>query len=216
MNTWWPTLLTVVVVIAYELALSILERRHPHRVARSSHAELRQTWLDAVALQPGTEILAVQTIRNSLMSATMTASTAALGLMGTATLAAPSLHEALADTTDLSRLLAPRPVLELLLLGLLFLSLVSSVMAVRYYTHVSYIVGMPSDSTAKKPWLVAGRLYIRQAGRLYSLGLRHLVLVAPVVAALLQPLAGPFAAVLAVALLRRFDSVQPDSRPNHH
>lgn len=211
---WWPAALTVVVIVGYELVLSFTERRYPDRVARSSHAQLRETWLAAVAAQPGSEILAVQTLRNSLMSATMTASTAALGLMGTATLAAPSLHDALADTSDWSRLLAPRPLLELLLLGLLFLSLVSSVMSVRYYTHVSFIAGMPSGSAAKEQWLASGRLYIRQAGRLYSHGLRHLVLVAPVVAALLQPLAGPVAAILAVAMLRRFDRMQPDSRTN--
>ncbi len=214
MLTWWPTLLTVGVIVAYELVLSFIEHRHPARVARSSHAQLREAWLDAVAAQPGSEILAVQTLRNSLMSATMTASTAALGLMGTATLAAPSLHEALADAAGWSRLLAPRPVLELLLLGLLFLSLVSSVMAVRYYTHVSFIAGLPSGSAAKAQWLATGRSYIRQAGRLYSLGLRHLVLVAPVVAALLQPMAGPLAAILAVVVLRRFDRMQNDGRSN--
>ena len=45
----------------------------------------------ALSRQPGSEILAIQTLRNSVMSATMTASTAVLGLMGTVSLAAPSL-----------------------------------------------------------------------------------------------------------------------------
>lgn len=208
MTTWWPALLTIAILGVYEIALAFTERRNPDRVARSSHAQLRQAWFDTVAELPGSEILAVQTLRNSLMSATMTASTAALGLMGTASLAAPSLHEALASNLGLSGMLQPRPVLELLLLSLLFVSLVASVMAVRYYTHVSFIAGMPAGSETKRQWLATGRRYVGQAGRLYSLGLRHLVLVAPVVAALLHPLAGPVAAVLAVAVLLRFDSVR--------
>lgn len=208
MTTWWPALLTIAILGVYEIALALTERRNPERVARSSHAQLRQAWFDTVTELPGSEILAVQTLRNSLMSATMTASTAALGLMGTASLAAPSLHEALASNLGLSGLLQPRPVLELLLLSLLFVSLVASVMAVRYYTHVSFIAGMPAGSEMKRQWFATGRRYVGQAGRLYSQGLRHLVLVAPVVAALLHPLAGPVAAVLAVTVLLRFDSVR--------
>lgn len=208
-NPWWPTLLTVALIVAYEVGLAMAERRHPTRVARSSHAQLRQVWFDAVAGQVGAEILAVQTIRNSLMSVTMTASTAALGLMGTATLAVPSLHEALVYDVGWGGLLAPRPITELVLLSLLFVSLFSSVMAVRYYTHVSFIAGMPADSATKQQWLATGRKYIVKAGRLYSLGLRHLVLVAPVVAGLLHPLAGPIAALLVVGTLLRFDSIEP-------
>ena len=54
------------------------------------HAALRAEWFAAVSAERGTEVLAVQTLRNSLMSATMIASTAAIGLMGAATLVAPS------------------------------------------------------------------------------------------------------------------------------
>ena len=59
--------------------------------------------------------LAVQTLRNSLMSATMTASTAMLGLIGTVTLAAPSLHASFGWSATLPSF-TPRLVLELLLL----------------------------------------------------------------------------------------------------
>lgn len=57
----------------------------PARATRL-HDQLRQDWLQAVSSQQGTEVLAVQTIRNSLMSCTMTATTATLGLMGGVTL----------------------------------------------------------------------------------------------------------------------------------
>jgi Protein of unknown function, DUF599 len=204
--TWVAALATVAVLAGYEVALLLAQRRAPQRFARTAHAGLRQEWFEAVSAQPGSEILAVQTLRNSVMSATMTASTAALGLMGTATLAVPSLQigsGAAAGTTGASARLA----LELALMAVLFASLVSSVMAVRYYNHAGFIGAMPVESAARQRWAAAGSAYVRRAGVLYSWGLRHLVLVAPILASIFQPLAGPVAAVLVVAVLYGFDRV---------
>ena len=112
---WLSTLVTIAVLVAYETVLMVAQRRRPERMARSAHAALREDWFIAVSQNPGSEILAVQTLRNSLMSATMTASTAMLGLIGTVTLAAPSLHAGLDEAAMLPSL-TPKLVLELLLL----------------------------------------------------------------------------------------------------
>ncbi|WP_053076541.1 DUF599 domain-containing protein [Caenimonas sp. SL110] len=202
---WLSTLSTIVVLLGYEGALAVAQRRRPDSVARTAHATLREEWFAAVSQTRGSEILAVQTLRNSLMSATMTASTAVLGLMGTVTLAAPSLHATFAQ--DATPGITPRLVLELLLLALLFASLVCSAMAVRYYNHAGFIAGMPVESPARQKWATAGAAYVRRAGILYSWGLRHLILVAPVLASLLHPLAGPVAAVAIVVVLSGFDRI---------
>jgi hypothetical protein len=204
---WWAAFATAAVLFGYETSLAFAHRRRPDRMARTAHANLREDWFAAVSNQQGSEILAVQTLRNALMSASITASTAALGLMGTVTLAVPSLHAefgaaALPNFT-------PRLAMELTLLTLLFASLLSSVMAVRYYSHAGFISGMPVDSDARHQWTPAGTLYLRKAGVLYSWGLRQLVLVAPVVAFILHPVAGPLAAVLVSAVLFGFDRFQP-------
>ena len=209
---WLATLATFAVLLAYEVVLTVAQRRRPERMARSAHAALREDWFIAVSQQKGSEILAVQTLRNSLMSATMTASTAMLGLIGTVTLAAPSLHASFGEAVMLPRV-TPRLVLELLLLALLFASLVCSAMAVRYYNHVGFISGMPVESVARRRWAEAGTAYVRRAGVLYSWGLRHLILVAPILACLLHPLAGPLAAVLVVVVLVRFDQVAASRTP---
>jgi len=159
-----------------------------------------------VSVQKGSELLAVQTLRNSLMSATMTASTAALGLVATATLAVPSLHSSFGEVMGVPNL-TPRLALELVLLALLLASLVSSAMAVRYFNHAGFIVGMPIDSDARSRWASAGAAYVRRAGVLYSSGLRHLILVAPVLASILHPAAGPVAALVVVAVLFGFDRI---------
>ena len=214
--TWIAALATIAVLLLYELSLLLAQRRDPLRLARSAHATLRQDWFAAISSQKGSEILAVQTLRNALMSATMTASTAALGLIGTVTLAAPSLNAGFGGEAGLASL-TPRLALELVLMALLFASLVSSAMAVRYYNHAGFIGGMPVDSDARQRWTAAGSLYVRRAGILYSWGLRHLILVAPMLASILHPLAGPVAALLVVAVLSGFDRVAgtaPDPAPS--
>lgn len=196
---WLAAGATVALLLLYELTIAWAQRRHPARLARSAHAGLREDWFAAVSQHKGSEILAVQTLRNSLMSATMTASTAALGLVGTLTLAAPTLR----DTNNAP--LSVRLVFELVLIALLFASLVASAMAVRYYNHAGFICGMPTDSAARQRWAVQGAAYVRRAGLLYSWGLRQLVLVAPILAALLHPLAGPPAALAVIVVLIGFD-----------
>ena len=212
MATWLAALATVAILVAYEVALALGHRQRPGRLARTAHAVLREEWFAAVSAQKGSEILAVQTLRNSLMSATMAASTAALALMGTATLAAPSLHSAFGEAPGLPTFTA-RLALEFVLMALLFASLLSSVMAVRYYNHAGFISAMPVDSEARQRWSEAGKSYVRRAGILYSWGLRHLVLVAPILASIVHPAAGPVAALGVVAVLVGFDRFGSKGEP---
>ena len=206
--TWWAALVTAAIPLLYELVLWWAQRQRPTHVARTAHANLREEWFSAVGVVPGSEILAVQTLRNSLMSATMIASTAAIGLMGAASLVAPSLHPPL-EAGSLLLHVTPRLAMELLLMATLFASLVYSVMAVRYYNHVGFIVSMPVGSAQRGGWAASGAVYVRRAGLLYGWGLRHLILVAPMLGFIVHPLAGPVAAVLVVLALWGFDRLVP-------
>lgn len=200
--SWLAALATTAVLLTYEAALWLTQERRPAHLARTAHAALREDWFQAVSQQKGSEILAVQTLRNSMMSATMTASTAVLALMGSVTLAAPSLY---AGTQAGSLQLSVRLALELLLMAMLFASLVCSAMAVRYYNHAGFIAAMPVESDTRRRWADTGVAYLRRAGLLYSWGLRHLVLIAPLLASLLHPGAGPLAALLVVLVMHGFD-----------
>jgi hypothetical protein len=203
--TWLAVITTVAMLLIYEMAQVFMGRRNPVVVARTAHARLREQWFEAVSRQPGSEILAVQALRNSLMSATVMASTAVLGLIGTVTLAAPSLHVAFGEATTGIPQLTPRMTLELVLMALLFASLVASAMAIRYYNHATFISAIPVGSPERQQWLSTGIAYVRRAGVLYSWALRHLILVAPVLASLLHPYAGPPASAAVVAMLYAFD-----------
>ena len=205
MNTspWLAVIVILGIVVAYEGWLALAQRRTPQRLARSAHASLREDWFAAISAQPGSEILAVQTLRNSLMSATMAASTAVLGLMGALSLTAPALHATLGEAVWPH--FTPRRAMELVLLCLLFASLVASVMAVRYYNHAGFIGGMPVGSPQRQRWAATGTAYVRKAGLLYSWGLRQLMLLVPVVAFVLHPLAGVAGALVVVVALIQFD-----------
>ena len=205
---WLQAGATVLLMAAYELMLLWLQKRHPHRLARTVNARLREEWFTAVSTHPGSEVLAVQTLRNSVMSATMIASTAALGLMGTMTLALPGLRTQLALQGGAS--FSVQLALELALIATLLGSLVASAMAVRYYNHTGFVCAIPVGTDARRRWHEAGRRYVRRAGLLYSWGLRQLIFVVPILVAILRPSAGPVAAAAVVLALWGFDRHQGD------
>jgi len=208
---WIAALATFALVALYEAWFAVARRTRPEGLARPLHATLREEWFEAVSRQPGSEVLAVQTIRNSLMSASMIASTAVLGLMGTITLSAASLNASFgADGAPAG--FSPRLAMELVLLALLFASLLCSVMAVRYYNHAGFIGAMPVGSEARSRWQGFGTSHLRRAGLLYSWSLRNLVLVVPAVGFILHPAAGPAAGAVVVAALFAFDRVRADAR----
>ena len=212
--SWIAAFATVAVLFFYEASLAVAQRRRPESMARTAHANLRRDWFEAVSAQKGSEVLAVQTLRNALMSASVTASTAAIGLMGIVTLAAPSLHSQFGDAAASLPQFTPRLAMELVLLAMLFASLVCSVMAVRYYNHAGFIGGMPVESEARKHWTPTGTAYVRKAGVLYGWGLRQLVLLAPVVAFILHPVAGPIAALVVCGVLFSLDRFLPEPSGN--
>lgn len=208
LTAWLVAVLTAAMLVAYELLLLWIQRHRPTTLARTAHANLREEWFASLSKQRGSEILAVQTLRNSLMSATMTASTAALGLIGTATLLAPSLNSSFGTFDNMARHFTARLVIELVLMSVLFASLVCSAMAVRYYNHAGFILSMPVESEERNRWGPTAVAYLRRAGLLYSWGLRHLLMVAPLLVFIVYPFAGPVAAALVVAALYAFDRFQ--------
>jgi len=205
---WLAFGISLLLFVAYEGWVLWVGRRHPHRMARYAHARMRASWAAALSERPGFEIVAVQTLRNSLMSATIGASTAALALMGTITLAGGTFLEGLAHLrTDGGVPL--RPVLEALLMLALFASYVCSSMAMRYYNHAGFVMSMPAQSAERRPLDPLARDYVERAGLLYSWGLRFFLMIAPLVAGIVNPLLMPVMTAGLVFVLWYFD------RPAH-
>ena len=118
--------LSLLVLLGYEVYVWRAARRAPTTMARSAHRLLRGEWVRVLSKQPGSEILAVQALRNSLMSATITASTAALILMGSVSLILSKTPE-LAAAPEFSLV----ALLELGLVLTLIATYICSAMAMR-------------------------------------------------------------------------------------
>ncbi len=195
--------ISVLLIGGYELRLWVTERSNPQSTARAAHAALREEWVRALSGQSGSEIVAVQTLRNSLMSATISASTAALALVGTLSLTVPGASQGL-GLFGITRL-SPALVLELMLLATLFASFVCSATAMRYFSHAGFVMSLPVASPQREARLPTAIDYVRRAGSLYGWGLRSFFLVAPIIAGLVNAFAMPLASLALVLVLRALD-----------
>jgi uncharacterized membrane protein len=200
---WALLAVSILIFAVYEATVLTRGRKAPYRLARYAHARMRVAWVVAMRDVPDSEIVAVQALRNSLMSATIVASTAALALMGTVTLAGSSF------ASDIARFrsegLAIRPVLEGLLMCVLFASYVCSSNAMRYFNHATFVMAMPVGSPQRGEWMPMATDYVERAGILYSWGLRCFLMIAPVVAGIVNTLLMPAMTILLVVVLWHFD-----------
>ena len=125
------------------LALSILAARFAWALGRDAESgqsiALRRAWVKRILAAPGSEILAIQTVRNSMMAASLMASTAVLALMGVISIghnqlgAADALHDWMHAGANL-KLFLP--------LALLAACVVLFSKAVRLYHRAGYSLGL--------------------------------------------------------------------------
>lgn len=201
---WGSLAIGLLLILAYEVRGHLVGRRDPTHQARFINARVRQAWVEALSAQPGFEIVAVQALRNLLMSATIAASTAALALMASLTLGGASLATGLAQLPREG--IAPLHVLlGALAIALLFASYVCSAMSMRYYGNATLIVSMPVASPQRQRLNPVAGDYVQRAGRLYSWALRLFLMVVPAVAGVVQPLAVVPATVALLLALHFFD-----------
>ena len=160
-------------------ALAILAGRYIWTLKRSEELrlsiEIRQAWVRRILAGPGAEILAVQTVRNSIMASSLMATTTTLALMGALTighaqvgalgqLASPEGVESLLHTTEV-RLFLP---IALLAACVVFFS-----GAVRLYHRTSYSLGLSKGSSEMHAAAEAAAIMeLTRAARLYRNGWR--------------------------------------------
>lgn len=211
---WTCLALTLLLLGGYQLWLRWAEQRNPEGVARSTHLRLRVEWVEALSQHRGSEIVAVQAIRNSLMSATINGSTAALALMGSVSLMAAGASTHTQSAWQPGAPLHLRSAIELLLVATLFAAFVCSAMAMRYFNHASYAMSLPVGSPEREHRLPLARYHLQRAGILYSWGLRCFLFVAPLVAGLIHPLLMPPAALALLLVLTAFDRAPVPDAPS--
>jgi hypothetical protein len=202
MISWVAVACSLVLLTAYEARVHVIGRRDPMRFARHANAKVRLHWVAAMSAQPGFEIVAVQALRNSLMSATISASTSALAVMATVSVAGSALAGKVTTGSPVDLL---HTSLQAMLLLTLFASYVCSAMAMRHFGHASFIMSMPAASPERTTFTPAAVHHVHRAGLLYSWGLRLFLMVAPLAVGVVHPLAMPVVTLLLMVALHFFD-----------
>ncbi|MGZ5144967.1 MAG: DUF599 domain-containing protein, partial [Burkholderiales bacterium] len=160
--------------VAYYVFLRWRLRSDPHHTMHAVNRIARDHWVHAIMTTPGQELLAVQTLRNSVMTASFMASTAILLIVGTLTFAGSQEHAGtiwhalnVSGATD-DTVVALKLVL---LLADFFIAFFCFSMAMRFFNHVGYLITAPgATADAFAPERVAA--YLNRAGNFYAVGTR--------------------------------------------
>lgn len=212
MTEWLMVAASVLALLAYEGYLVWVGRLSPLRVARTAHAEIRARWVVAMLQREGkdTEVLVVQTIRNSIMAASFMASTSALALTGTLTLSglgnveSPVWSGSLLSGLQVSSLLT---VTKLVLLTVIFFaSFMFCTMSVRYFSHTGYLITTEIGYPQHRRQALAVT-YLNRAGYQYSLGLRTFFMCIPILISLFSTWLMLPATLFLIIMLYRFDRI---------
>ncbi|RZU45112.1 putative membrane protein [Fluviicoccus keumensis] len=206
---WLSILGSGLIVLGYEWWFRESSKLHPLRFARTAHAHVRAQWVQSLMRQPGNELLAIQTIRNSVMSSSIIASTAILTLMGTVSLLTQASPGSLRHQNgDLLQVLTPGSILAGLLIAILLMTFVLSTMAVRFFNHAGYLMTTLSTDTNRESLIIVASRYMVRAGNHYSQAMRTLFWLSPVAAGLISIwLVAPTSLVL-IRVLSWFDHAQ--------
>ena len=207
----WALLLGGGLILAYQLYLSRRERRQPGRATHALNALARTRWVEAIMQDSRKDVLAVQTLRNSVMAASMMASTAILLVVGTLNLGADGarLEQLLrAFSSHVQGSAGDHALILLLLIGDFFVAFFLFSMAIRFYNHVGYMINLPdTHASVFSAHRVAS--YLNRAGRFYSLGTRAFHMCVPLVFGLFGPVYLVVAAVGLIIALYLMDRTPP-------
>jgi len=199
--------LSVAAVAAYQFYLGWRTRRDPASSAQDIMLAARAAWVETI-MRERRDILAVQTLRNSTMSASFMASTAVLLIIGVLTLSAQG--EKLSGTWHSLNILGQFAAelwlfkLLVMLFDLLF-AFFSFSMAVRLFHHIGYLVNVPLSAPNEVSQLAHVVAQLNRAGIYYRIGMRAYYFTVPLLFWLFGPLLLMCATLLLVFFLYHLD-----------
>jgi uncharacterized membrane protein len=200
-------IVSIALLAAYQYFLEQRQKRDALFTVHAVNIMARNAWVEMVMSGDKPDVLAVQTLRNSVMASSFMASTAILLLVGTLTLSGSSSEQAASTLHALNPGETGHSITAwklILLLGDFFIAFFCFSMAVRFYNHVGYMISIPvKRGSAVSPGLVAA--YLNRAGLFYLLGLRSFFYSVPLVFWMFGPHFMVVATVLLIAALYPLD-----------
>ncbi len=177
-------LASCLLVLAYYLYLGWRTRRAPNSRISAHNAKIREQWVKMVMGSGKMDILAIQTIRNSVIAANFMASTAVLLIVGTL-----NISEKIGQWSLMWHPFgiggATSGVTWQLKLGLLLLVFAIAFhffsMAIRYFNHVGYMINLPSEPAKDDALYHQTCTYLNKAGSYYMYGTRTFFFSLPII-----------------------------------
>jgi uncharacterized membrane protein len=207
-------LLSALLIAGYYYRLWRKTRQDPTHTIHGVNELARTLWVINVMNNPSKDVMAVQTMRNFVMGASLMASTAALLIIGTLTLSgqADNISRNWHVLNVVGTHAAEIWIIKVLCLLVDFIfAFFSFAMSVRLANQVVFMINVPEPEAnpVLSPQAVARRL--NRAGDFFALGMRAFFFAVPLVFWLFGP---PFLVVAALWLiyaLSRLDRSEPSS-----
>jgi uncharacterized membrane protein len=160
----------------YQWRLVRRSRLSPTRTVQGMNALARAAWVEQ-AMKKGWDVVAVQTLRNATMAATLMASTAIILILGIMNMLAnadkigPTLHILNITGTHESSIWIFK---LMLILVDFFIAFFAFSLAVRGYNHAGFLVNVPSDLGGKSHGItpVKVALHLNRSAAYYGIGMR--------------------------------------------
>jgi uncharacterized membrane protein len=206
-------LISAALVAGYYTFLQLKVRQNPTYTIHGVNAIARKLWVENVMRNAGSDVMAVQTLRNFVMGASLMASTAALLIIGTLTLSgqaeniAHNWHALSAGGSHATELWTVK---VMCLLVDFIVAFFAFAMSVRLANHVVFMVNVPEHNAHHNlsPRAVARRLH--RAGNMFAIGMRAFFFAIPLVFWLFGPSFLLAATIGLVIALYRLDRSEPD------
>ena len=201
-------IISCLLILAYYIYLGWRTRRAPNYSVHTLNARVRKQWVGMIMGKGTMGILAVQTLRNSVMAANFMASTAILLIIGTLNLSekigqwALDWHPNVLAYTVSSELWQIK--LGLLLLDFSIAFYYFS-MAIRFFNHVGYMINLPDDGSTSNALSMQTCVYLNRAGSCYTFGVRTFFFSLPIILWFLGPYFLMLATLMLIAALAMLD-----------
>ncbi|MBI5815067.1 MAG: DUF599 domain-containing protein [Nitrospinae bacterium] len=196
-----------VLLAAYHVYLRIRIAKDPGYTIQSVNFKARALWVERIMKSGEDGVLAVQTLRNSTMAATLMASTSVILVIGVLTLSGQgdklgaTWH--VLNPGDIS---AEIWLLKLIMVLLCFFTAFFSFsLSVRMFNHVGYLINVPLSMGQSLISAEYVAVYLNQAGKYYSVGMRAFYFSVPLIFWLFGPQFMLSATIALIVALYRID-----------
>lgn len=203
-------IISCLLILAYYFYLGRRTRLAPNSSVHTLNAKIRERWVAMIMSRGEKEILAIQTLRNSVIAANFMATTAILLIIGSLNLSEKIAHWSLEWHPAVFAYTLSGEIWQIKL-GFLLLDFSIAFycfsMAIRFFNHVGYMINLSSEEAFDEELYQQTCAYLNRAGSYYTFGTRSFFLSLPIISWFFGPFFLLMATLGLIAGLAMLDKV---------